>query len=388
MANSDPIHVGVLFSTSGATATIERSQAFATFFAISEINAAGGIHGRELVPIYYDPQGIPRQYQAFAERMIRDDKVNVIFGCYMSSTRKAVIPVVEKWRKLLFYPTPYEGFEFSPHVIYTGPAPNQNSAQLADYMTRHFGARIYLVGSDYIYPYESNRIMSDFILETPGGKKLAERYLPLDASEKDFIPIVRDIKAKAPDFIFSTVVGKATRMLYQAYADIGMDAAKTPIASLTTCEAEIAEMGCKIAAGHITSAPYFQSIASEHNQSCLARFRQQFGEEIEPNMCWEAAYFQTQLFAEAMREAGDDSYEALLPRLLGREYQALQGRVAINPANHHTRLNPRLGRVNEQGMFDIIAESVAGGVTPDPYLVTHTGEEWNSLQYLPEAMHG
>ncbi|ABE48732.1 MULTISPECIES: transporter substrate-binding domain-containing protein [Methylobacillus] len=388
MASSDPIHVGVLFSSNGATATIERTQAFATFFAISEINAAGGINGRELIPIYYDPRGIPRHYQSFAERMIRDDKVNVIFGCYMSSTRKAVIPVVEKWRKLLFYPTPYEGFEFSPHVIYTGPAPNQNSAQLADYMTRHFGARIYLVGSDYIYPYESNRIMSDFILETPGGKKLAERYLPLDASEKDFIPIVRDIKAKAPDFIFSTVVGKATRMLYQAYADIGMDAAKTPIASLTTCEAEIAEMGCKIAAGHITSAPYFQSIASEHNQSCLARFRQQFGEEIEPNMCWEAAYFQTQLFAEAMREAGDDSYEALLPRLLGREYLAPQGKVAINPANHHTRLNPRLGRVNAAGGFDIIAESIAGGVEPDPYLVSHTGEEWSSLQYQLETKHG
>ncbi|MCB5191234.1 transporter substrate-binding domain-containing protein [Methylobacillus arboreus] len=388
MANSDPIHVGVLFSTSGTTATIERSQAFATFFAIGEINAAGGINGRELVPIYYDPQGIPKQYQAFAERMIRDDCVNVIFGCYMSSTRKAVIPVVEKWRRLLLYPTPYEGFEFSPHVIYTGAAPNQNSAQLADYMTRHYGARIYLIGSDYIYPYESNRIMSDFILEVPGGKKLAERYVPLDASEKDFIGIVKDIKAKAPDFVFSTVVGKATRMLYQAYADIGIDASKTPIASLTTCEAEIAEMGLRIAAGHITSAPYFQSIASEHNQACLARFHQQFGEEIEPNMCWEAAYFQTHLFAEAMREAGDDAYDALLPHLLGREYHALQGKIAINPANHHTRLNPRLGRVNQEGNFDIIAESAPSGVEPDPYLVTHTGEEWNLLQRPPEALYG
>ena len=388
MANSDPIPVGVLFSTSGATATIERSQAFATFFAINEINAAGGIHGRELVPVYYDPQGHPQQYQALAERMIREDRANVIFGCYMSSTRKAVIPVVEKWRKLLFYPTPYEGFEFSPHVIYTGAAPNQNSAQLADYMTRHFGARIYLIGSDYIYPYESNRIMSDFILQVPGGKKLAERYLPLDASEKDFLPIVRDIKARSPDFVFSTVVGKATRMLYQAYADVGMDAMHVPIASLTTCEAEVSEMGNRIAAGHITSAPYFQSIATEHNRACVARFRQQFGDEIEPNMCWEAAYFQVHLFAEAMRAAGDDHYDSLLPHLLGRAFEAPQGRVVINPANHHTRLNPRLGRVNAHGQFDILAESDGMGVTPDPYLVSHVGVAWNTLQSLAEKHYG
>jgi branched-chain amino acid transport system substrate-binding protein len=386
MANTDPIPVGVLFSTSGATATIERSQAFATFFAINEINAAGGIYGRELVPVHYDPQGNSQQYQAMAERMIREDKVNVIFGCYMSSTRKAVIPVVEKWRKLLLYPTPYEGFEFSPHVIYTGAAPNQNSAQLADYMTRHFGARVYLIGCDYIYPYESNRIMSDFILEVPGGKKLAERYLPLDATEKDFLPIARDIKAKSPDFVFSTVVGKATRMLYQAYADIGMDAMKTPIASLTTCEAEVAEMGSRIAAGHITSAPYFQSIQRAENQTCLRKFRQQFGEEIEPNMCWEAAYFQAHMFAEAMRAAGDDAYDALLPHLLGREYQALQGRVVINPANHHTMLNPRIGRVNAYGQFDIVAESAS--VVPDPYLVTHTDQAWRHSMALPEAKIG
>ncbi|KQT34046.1 transporter substrate-binding domain-containing protein [Methylophilus sp. Leaf414] len=385
MANTDPIPVGVLFSTSGATATIERSQAFATFFAINEINAAGGICGRELLPVHYNPQGISQQYQALAERMIREDKVNVIFGCYMSSTRKAVIPVVEKWRKLLFYPTPYEGFEFSPHVIYTGAAPNQNSAQLADYMTRHFGARVYLIGCDYIYPYESNRIMSDFILEVPGGKKLAERYLPLDATEKDFLPIARDIKAKSPDFVFSTVVGKATRMLYQAYADIGMDAMKTPIASLTTCEAEAAEMGSRIAAGHFTSAPYFQSIQTAENQACLRKFREQYGDEIEPNMCWEAAYFQTHLFAEAMRAAGDDTYDVLLPHILGREHQALQGRVAINPANHHTLLHPRIGRVNHHGQFDIVAESA--GVSPDPYLVTHTNETWRQSM-MPEPQIG
>ena len=376
MANTDPIRVGVLFSRAGTTSRVELSQLLGTFFAIREINDGGGIDGRELVAVHYDPQCVPHHYRVLAERLVQDDRINVLFGCYMSSTRKAVMPVVEKWQRLLLYPTPYEGFEFSPNIVYTGAAPNQNSAQLAEYMTRHFGVRVYLVGSDYIYPYESNRIMSDFILEQPGGSKLAERYVRLDASERDFLPIARDIKDKQPDFVFSTVVGKGTRMLYQACADAGLDPAKIPIASLTTCEAEVSEMGTRIAAGHITAAPYFQAVDSAVNRDCLARFRAFCGGEVEPNMCWEAAYFQVHLFARAMRQSGSDEIDRLLPCLLGSEYDAPQGRVRIDPATHHTRLYPRIGRVGADGRFVIVAES-AVGVDADPYLVNHAGDEWS-----------
>jgi len=377
VANTDPIRVGVLFSHAGTTSRVERSQSLGTFFAVREINEAGGIDGRELVAVYYDPECIPRNYRLLAERLVREDRINVIFGGYMSSTRKAVLPVVEKWQRLLMYPTPYEGFEFSRNIIYTGAAPNQNSAQLAEYMTRRFGARVYLVGSDYIYPYESNRIMSDFILERPGGAKLAERYVRLDATERDFLPIVRDIKEKQPDFVFSTVVGKGTRMLYQAYADAGLDPLKMPIASLTTCEAEVSEMGTRIAAGHITAAPYFQAVDTPVNRACLQRFRAVYGDEVEPNMCWEAAYFQVHMFARAMRQSGSDEIDRLLPHLLGSEFDAPQGRVRIDPDSHHTRLNPRIGRVGDDGRFVIVAESPVG-VDADPYLVNHVADEWRT----------
>ena len=376
MANTDPIRVGVLFSRAGTTSRVEISQLFGTFFAIREINDGGGIDGRELVAVHYDPECVPQKYRLLAEKLVQDDRINVIFGCYMSSTRKAVMPVVEKWQRLLLYPTPYEGFEFSRNIIYTGAAPNQNSAQLADYMTRHFGVRIYLVGSDYIYPYESNRIMSDFILERPGGTKLAERYVRLDATERDFLPIARDIKDKQPDFIFSTVVGKGTRMLYQAFADAGLDPAKMPIASLTTCEAEVSEMGTRIAAGHITAAPYFQAVDTPVNRECLARFRALYGDQIEPNMCWEAAYFQVHMFARAMKQSGSDEIDRLLPYLLGSEFDAPQGRVRIDPATHHTRLYPRIGRVGGDGRFLVVAESCVG-VDADPYLVNHAVDEWS-----------
>ena len=380
MANTDPIKVGVLFSRAGVTSKVEQSQLLGTLFAVREINDAGGIDGRELLPIHYDPECVTSRYRSMAELLIKQDNVQVIFGCYMSSTRKAVMPVVEKWQRLLMYPTLYEGFEFSRNIVYTGAAPNQNSAQLAEFMTRRFGGRVYLVGSDYIYPYESNRIMSDFILELPGGKKLGERYVKLEANAADFAAIVHDIKAKQPDFVFSTVVGKGTRLLYQAYAQAGLDPAKMPIASLTTCEAEVSEMPVGVAAGHYTSAPYFQAIDNPRNRECLQHFRDQFGNECEPNMCWEAAYFQVHLFARAMQKSGSDEIDRLLPYMLGSEFDAPQGRVRIDPRNHHTRLYPRIGRVDASGQFEVVAESLKGA-EPDPYMVNQATDEW-SLQNL------
>ncbi len=370
MANSDPFRVGVLFSTSGSTAAIEQSQLAATLFAISEINAAGGIDGRPLLPIHVDPQSHPQRYRELATTLIVDHKVQVIFGCYLSSSRKAVVPVVEKWNRLLFYPTLYEGFEYSANVIYTGAAPNQNSVPLANYMLQHFGSRVSLIGSDYIYPYESNRIMSDLVLQHPGGKKLSERYLKLGASRQDFAKAMQEIRHLAPDFIFSTVVGADTALLYQAYAEAGLDPLRMPIASLTTSETEIAQMGAGVAAGHITAASYFQSIDNDNNRACLQRFFAQDRASIQPNMCWEAAYFQVHLFAHALRASGNDEIECLRPYLLGAEFNTPQGRVKIDARTHHTVLYPRIGRAQANGQFSILAQATIG-VLPDPYLVTH-----------------
>ncbi|MEI6703756.1 MAG: transporter substrate-binding domain-containing protein [Deltaproteobacteria bacterium] len=378
MSTQKPVKVGVLFSSTGPTATIETSQLEATLFAIDEINQAGGINGRELKPVHYDPCSDPIKFRFFAEKLILEDNVNVIFGCYLSNTRKAVLSIVEKWQRLLFYPTPYEGFEFSRNIIYTGPAPNQNSAQLAEFMSRNFGPRVYMVGNDYIYPHESNRIMRDFMLNRLGGANIAERYVAMDAHESDFRDIVRHIKDTQPDFIFSTVVGNCTKLLYEAYAEAGLNSAKMPIASLTTCESELSQMSQGIAKGHFTAAPYFQSVVSETNQKCIARFRLKFGTEVEPNMCWEAAYFQVHLFAQAMLKSDSDAIDQLLPSLLGSEFNAPQGKVRINPINHHTRLNPRIARISHADKFEIVQE-ITAGVDADPYLIKH------ELSVLPEV---
>lgn len=370
-----PFRVGMLFSETGVTSIIETSQRRGTLLAVEEINAAGGIDGRELQVVAHDPASRPADYRLLAERLIAEQDVRVILGGYMSSTRKAMMPVLERWNALLLYPTLYEGFEYSRHVIYTGASPNQNSVQLAEFMMREFGSRVFMIGSDYVFPYESNRIMSDLILEH-GGEKAAEQYLPLDAGREDFEAAVSRIKALQPDYIFSTVVGDATSMLYRAYADAGLDPAKMPIASLTTSETEVGQMGAAVGAGHITAAPYFQSVATEANRRCVAASRARFGADVVTDQCWEAAYFQTHLLANALRRAEGEDIDAVLAALQGSEFDAPQGTVRVDEQNHHTWLRPRIGRVNAAGQFDILEEA-RQWVRPDPYLISHTLDDWS-----------
>ena len=167
--NTDaPWRVGVLFSQTGVTSAVEQSQLNATLLAIDEINSGGGVLDRMVQPVIYDPASDPKQFRSLAERLFQTDRIRLLFGCYMSSTRKAVLPVVESHRGLLFYPTLYEGFEYSRHCIYTGAAPNQNSLQLARFLLSTYGNRFLLVGSNYIYPYESNRLMADFVMQGRG----------------------------------------------------------------------------------------------------------------------------------------------------------------------------------------------------------------------------
>ncbi|MBL29194.1 MAG: amino acid ABC transporter substrate-binding protein [Rhodospirillaceae bacterium] len=374
--SSEPWRVGVLFSQSGFSAVIERTQFNGTILAIEEINAAGGIGGRPIEPVVYDPGSDFISFRRYAEHLLGEEQVNVVFGCYTSGSRKAVLPAIERKNALLFYPTLYEGFEYSPNVIYTGAAPNQNSVQLAQYMMENHGKRFFLVGSNYVYPYESNRIMSDLVTEQ-GGKVVAERYVRLNSEPADFDRIIAEIAETRPEVIFSTVVGQSTAQFYKAYRAAGFEPETMPIASLTTCEAEVADMGVAAARGHVTAAPYFETVDSDANRAFVARYRERFGAGEHTNMCCEAAYFQVYLFARALAATNALDAQSLREALLGIEFQAPQGPVRIDPDNHHTYLWPRIGRIDGNGAFEIVREASAW-VKPDPYLVTHTLDDWSS----------
>ena len=364
---SEPWRVGVLFSRTGIMSVIEETQLRGTLLAIDEINDQGGINGRPIEPIIYDPVSDIPSYGQYAKRLMVEDGVSTIFGCYTSSSRKAVLPVVERLDGLLWYPTLYEGFEFSPNVIYTGATPNQNSVQLCRTLMELYGTRFYFVGSDYIYPRESNRVMRELV-RSSGGSIVGERYVKLEAERGDFLPLMRDIKRAQPDVIFSTVVGEATTYLYQTYADFGLDPKIVPIASLTTTEAEIRAMGHDVGEGHLTAAPYFQGIDSEPNTAFLHRYRKRFGDDEPTNMCLEASYFQVNLFAKTLERTNSVNTQHLRASVMGLEFDAPQGEVAINPVWGHADLWTRIGRANRNGQFDIIYESMSS-VRSDPYLI-------------------
>jgi branched-chain amino acid transport system substrate-binding protein len=367
--------VGVLFSQTGVTAGIERTQLNATLLAIAEINASGGVLGRPVVPVIYDPASDPKKFRAFAERLFELDRIRLLFGCYMSSTRKAVLPVVEGHRGLLFYPTLYEGFEYSRNCIYTGAAPNQNSLQLARFLLSTYGNRFLFVGSNYVYPYESNRLMADFVVQGK-GKVLDEIYVPLHPEPKDFDKVIARIKKTSPDVIFSTVVGSGTAALYRAYRAAGFDPTRMPIASLTTSEAEVAEMGAEAAEGHITAAPFFETLSPPAARRFVASFKEAYGSDAPVTASAEAAYFQLHLAMRAVGKCGSDDPEQVLGNLRDFEFDAPQGRVRVDPENNHTYLWPRIARVDREGRFQIVWNPGVR-VKPDPYCVVQSLDDWS-----------
>ena len=358
--------IGVLYSRSGATGVTESEHFFGTALAIEEINAAGGVLDRPLVPVAYDPKGDSDEYRRLATRLLVEDEVNVVFGCSRSSSRKAVLPVVERNNALLWYCSFYEGFEYSPNVIYTGAVPNQNSVQLAAYLLQHRGKRLFLAGADYIYPRESNRVMRD-VVEQYGGEILDEVYLPLEAGRAELLEVIRAIGEAQPDVVFSTLVGQSARLFYQLYDAAGLRP-RIPIASLSMAEEEVRLIGPRLCEGHITAATYFASLKNESNAHFRALWRERFGER--PTSTWsEMAYSQVHLFARALERAGSTDRRKLVEALRSVRYESPEGPISVDAENNHCALTPRIGVVRADGEFEVVWESPAP-VKPDPYLTT------------------
>lgn len=367
--------VGVLFSRSGPLKVTQSEHFFGTALAIRQINEAGGILGREIDVVAYDPASDPEAFRHLADRLLTDDGISVIFGCSSSAERKAVLPAIERRNGLLWYPSPYEGFEYSPNVIYTGATPNQNSFPLAEYLVRHVGPRLFLLGSDYVYPRESNRVMRDLV-ESYDGDVLDEVYVPMEASDAHFRRVLKRLNRLQPDAVFSTVVGNAARRFYRMYREAGFDPQAVPIASLTMAEGEIAAIGSDLCVGHITSAGYFGSVDSDANRKFVADYRAAFGVDHTPSIYSASAYAQVMLFSEALRIAGTLDTLRLVEAAQDLTVTAPEGPITVDSENNHCWLRPRIGRVRPDGQFDIVWQA-ATPVKPDPYVaVSPFGGSW------------
>jgi branched-chain amino acid transport system substrate-binding protein len=368
-----PLRVGLLFSQTGLTAFVERTQHNAALLAIEEINTAGGVGGHEIVPIAYDAQSDPRQFARIAEHLLGEDGVSLLLGCYMSNTRQAVVPIVERRNSLFGYTAPYEGFEYSPNVIYGGAVPNQHILLLARYLMANVGRRFYLVGTRYTFPIECNRVMMTLIAEQR-GEVVAERYVSLDAQYHDLRMIVDDIKARAPDVVFCTVIGEAAARFYELCREAGIGA----IASLTITEAEIGLMPPDAAAGTITAATYFQSVGTAANKRFVRDYKTRFGANETTNAMAETAYSLTHMLLGAIGRCGSLEAEAVRAELASVPFDAPQGEVRLDSDNSHCYLWPRIARIEAGGHFRILAQSRAA-LKPDPYMINHTLADWDLL---------
>lgn len=365
--------IGVLFSRTGITAATESEHFYGTALAIEEINAAGGVDGRLLDPVAYDPHGTSDDYHRFAARMLQEDDVNVIFGCSTSSSRKAVLPLVERYNALLWYCSIYEGFEYSPNVIYAGAVPNQNIMQLAAYLLRNHGRRLFLVGADYIFPRESNRIMRDMV-EQHGGEIVDELYLPSDADIDALKEVVARIDAAQPDVVFSTLIGGGARAFYRLYHERGIDPARIPVASLTMTEGETHMIGPEICGSHIVSATYLNTLKTERNRRFLDLWHARFGKQ--PASMWsEMAYNQVHLFALALARSKSLDTAKLVEAVHDVEFDSPEGALRIDRENNHAILTPRIAVCRSDGAFDIVWEG-SGPVKPDPYLISYGFSEF------------
>lgn len=365
--------IGLLFSRSGVTGLSDSEHFYGAALAIEEVNRRGGVLGRPIDVVAYDPASDPILYRDQAERLMTVDRVPVIFGCHTSVGRKAVLRTIERRNGVLWYPSMYEGFEYSPNVIYTGAVANQCAFPLIDFLFAEYGTRFAFVGAEYIFPREMNRVLRDLI-EVRGGEVLDETYLPLAAEDAQLKAVVARITRLKPDVVICTLVGESGRRLYRMYHDAGIDRHRRPIASLTMAETEVREVGAEKCTGHITSAAYFSTIDLEANRRFVSAFAARFGPDRITSMWSAASYAQIMLFAQALEVAGTLDAQRLVDAVLGTSIEAPEGTILIDADTNHAWLTPRIGRVGQTGEFEIVWEAPEL-VRPDPYLAVSAIEQ-------------
>ncbi|WP_295019414.1 transporter substrate-binding domain-containing protein [Tabrizicola sp.] len=375
------IPLGLLFSRQGSYGEVGTAMFRGAMLAVSEI-AGDRAFDFDFAVRGFEPKGVNESYMAGARELLMREGLSHVVGCYTSSSRKEVLPVFEKHDALLWYPSHYEGFETSENIVYTGAAPNQHVVPLTRYLLAQGGRNAFMVGSNYIWAWENNRIMRD-ILGRNGGLVLGERYVPLGDTDLD--EIIDLILRCRPDFIFNTLIGESAYSFFRRFRDrcarAGLNQpTDLPIVSCSLAEPELALIG-PACDGHLSSSVYFSSIRTAANARFLAAWKAMYPAAGEPSADAEASYIAVHVLARAIRIAQSTEVPAVLAALKDVRFQAPQGPVSISAENRHSFLWPRIGRSRSDGTFDIIHES-SNVVEPDPYLV------WEPLTFAPPARDG
>jgi urea ABC transporter urea binding protein len=372
---SESIRVGVLHSTSGTMSISETPVQEATLLALEEINAGGGLLGRRLEPVLADGRSDPDQFAIEAERLIQEESVAVLFGCWTSASRKAVVPVVRRNDHLLFYPVQYEGVEQSPYVVYTGATPNQQLVPGVKWAFDNLGKRFFLVGSDYVYPHVSNKIARTQI-QALGGEVVGEEYILLGSDTVE--PVVQKILEAKPDIILNTLNGSVNQAFFEALRKAGIKSADLPTMSMSLTESSLQNMDVNLVVGDYATWNYFGSIDSEPNEKFVKAFKSRYGADRVTDDPMEAAYIGVHLWAQAAEQA-DSLTAADVRRTIGfQSLLAPEGIVSIDPITQHTWKTVRVGQIRENAQFETVWTS-NGPIRPRPFPAYLPRAEWDEF---------
>jgi urea transport system substrate-binding protein len=362
--NKPCVPLGLVFSRSGPYAMMAGEMLNGAIMAVEEINQSDEFDF-SFTPHLRDPGGVVAAYHSACDQLIREAGVEHIVGCYTSASRKQVIPIVERTDRLLWHPARYEGFESSDNVIYVGAAPNHNVIPLARYMLRHIARDVFCVGSNYVWTWETNRVMRE-IVSGAGGHMIAERLL--DLGETAVAHMVQEIVRRKPPVVFNTLVGESSyrfvRALHAAAASAGVT---IPILSCSLCEPELRLIGPAASAGCIVSSAYFESVARPENHAFVTRWKRRFGADSYISVDGMSTFVCVMLLARAIRRAGSTEVGAVRRAAANYRYDSPQGPIWVDPDNNHCFLTPRLARSMLDYKFEIFWEADAPE-RPDPYL--------------------
>lgn len=366
-AESETVKIGLLHSFTGSMAVSECPLKNAELLAVREINGAGGVLGCKIEIVEEDGESDAKVFAAKARKLIEEDSVAAIFGCWTSASRKAVKPVVEDFYSLLWYPVQYEGMEASPNIMYMGAAPNQQIVPAISFCAEQFGKRMFLVGSDYIFPRTANRIIKAELADIK-GEACGEEYVPLDAS--DFTKIVEKIKVASPDVIINTINGISNKSFFEELKRQGITAEKIPVMSFSIAEEEVSTIGAKNLAGQYVSWNYFYTMQNEENRRFIRALSAAFGRGMVTSDPMEAAYIAIHMWAKACEKAGSFETEKVRIAVKNMEFEAPEGEVILDGYNQHLYKKVRIGKIGDTGIIEEVWVSPEQ-VKPDPYLSSY-----------------
>ena len=377
---AETIKVGILHSLSGTMAISETTLKDVMLMLIDDQNTKGGVLGKKLEAVVVDPASNWPLFAEKARELIQKDKVDVVFGCWTSVSRKSVLPVFEELNSLLFYPVQYEGEESSRNVFYTGAAPNQQAVPAVEYLMSEEGGgaeRWVLLGTDYVYPRTTNKILRAFLnAKGVSDDDILENYTPFGHS--DWQTIVAEVKrfgaAGKRTAVVSTINGDANVPFYKELANQGISAEDIPVVAFSVGEEELAGLDTAPLVGHLAAWNYFMSVEGPENEEFINKWHA-FIENSRrvTNDPMEAHYIGFNMWVQAVEQAGTTDVDAVRQAMYGQKVANLTGGEAVMNTNHHLSKPVLIGEIQPGGQFQTVWQT-------DEDVV---GDAWSD--YIPES---